>query len=313
MIYVWTLIVHLYPVAPPHANFGPYYVAGVAFGILMHRWTRRKKRSQVQAKGRLSNLEQALSGEAGGLAAKEREALDLLMVRRRRAELFARMHAWEEEAPLTANLRLIRCSALRMSGEYHASNADTEIAGEEIKPETRTARGEGCPAVLATMALRRAERGLGTPARFKDQQPDRAALDLVNKALERRAASREKTSVQKGALEFGIPFTSSFMKDAIGTALLAAGFLGEAKLYFNSCIHEDPDYSGVYVHLGDYFLLAWESARVSPETGLTPQWHARICYNTALFLERNRHSRIRRRARRRLDWLDWLDRNFSRT
>lgn len=342
VVYVWVLAVCTIPLNNRHAEFGPYYVGSLFSGALLQGLYRRNKRAKAKARRRIQNLATALATDKE-LGVRETEAFREFDRHGASDRLIQQIDTWDEESasenkPLPSTLLLIRCSALRLRGEYERSMSDAkraiEIAStddqrtlhlnvlralnhselnredkadERLEELAKTAKGVQCAAVNSTIAVRQAEKILvsvlqGARTTFDNEPLERMNRAIITSSTEMSAGGSAQTVVSR-ALQVSVPMTTSFMKDAAGTCLLAAGMLGEAKIYFGSCIQDDPDYSGAYLHLGMLYRLLARLNRPRPPSDRPHQWHATICLNTALLLEGNKKSRIRRQAIQQLNEL----------
>lgn len=331
VIYVWTLAVFLFPTNPRHVGFGAYYVLGIASGVLIHTANRTRSRRDARFRRRVHNLSLGWLSTAE-LSQNEQRAITLLADEHRFPELLNQIEEWRIDAEtqhrtLSERLQVVKFSVRRLLGDYEsaisvppptsesyvylsllralncADAGKEEVADEQLAQLFQTPRGSSCAAVNATIALRDAERALENLETFS---PTREPLDRINKALDLRQKALQarplKTSPPSAPVEFGIPVTS-FLTDSTGCCLLAAGLLGEARLYFNACIEADPDYSAAYLHLGDFFVLSVASGQPAARGDNDAVWQACLCYQTAIFLEGRLPSRIKRKARMRLKFL----------
>jgi hypothetical protein len=334
VFYIWVLAMHMFPRSGAHIEFGPPFVVGLALGVFVHQLIRRSKRRAAIRRRRILHLVDAY--ESVGLTGDERRVLEML--RKGKSEKYIlhfinsiRKELNDEKEQIPPVLRLVRSSLLRAQGDFSESNRDLPrlpekndlIKGDEVyllliralndlddrkltsdefqavlEILCATSRGKKCAPVKASQSLRLAE----SVIKPFDQSPliGSGALNLANEAVDLKY--EQEPNVRSVFLNMTAPIPRCFFRDVVGTALLADGKFDEAELYLFDCIHDDPDYSGAYVHLGDLFWYRHNFGLV-PQSGKDFIFHAKVCYEAALKFEGNVSNHVTRRARERLNKL----------
>lgn len=242
-----------------------------------------------------------------------------------------------EDSLFTRRLALVSATVYRLEGQHQSALAETADVTEPIKKiedahllllrslslfelgkedeahqvlstVLRSDLGSKCPFAKAILAIRKAEDVLAEPSNIK---PSREPLDHILTALDLRRniiKDRSKKTQDSGKsidlflarfAEIGVPITASLMLDILGYCHLAAGFPEEGRILLEKCIDIDRSFSTSYLHLGDYFLLR-RPLYGSGTRKKSDLWHAEACYYAAMNVERNKNSRVRRLAKRRL-------------
>jgi len=335
-IAAWTVSIILYP-WNQHVVARGWYVGGFAVGIIALTVSRLSFARNAAAYRRVEALGDVWPPGMQATAA-EWEALKLF-ARHRFRDLRKKLDAWKDSDRFTNCLALLSAVLFRHEGEYEKSlrevqeqNADAKNNAVEIDhlllleavnlkdlgndqdAQRRLDQllcsevGAACPLVHSTKALWAAEQQLangndptpGTEPLSEARQALHFRREMMKKRLEQNCAqSGSLDDLLRGFVELGMPVTAASIVDVLACCHLAAGYPEEALPMFERCIEMDPDYSGAYLHLGDYFL---HRGRFGGGGGpnASDVWHAEACYRLTSRLQRNKRSRISRLARERL-------------
>jgi len=230
---IWTTILIVAPY-PIHPKAVPFYVWGVALGVLIHKavhlWLSRK----VQGFRRIANIYHAWPPEAE-LTTLEHDVLKLfkrLRFRKLRKKLDGSKQRVESGSDSSLRLALISASLFRIKGNYEAAirevtevvprgpvvidspvkvhlylmraicqrdaNQDKE-ARQTIDSLLATKEGQSCPLVQATDSLLQSEEVLKDPSNF---QPSVDPLDAAHKSMRNRSSLMK---LREGMIAIGYP------------------------------------------------------------------------------------------------------------
>ena len=325
----------LFPIGETQISCAAYYILGIGIGYAVHFSLRTEQRGRAQRERLKQNLLKMLDEpKMENFTRIENQAIEYCANQKfKKLDKLIRDYR-NDKHELSNTLIILNATMQRSQGNYpdclntietELSNSKrdktldamlhcchalclSEIEGRREKMmealrqalNIRSKEGKECILSKITCGLRLAEE-LPLLPNEEDTRDREAPLNEIWKAL-RLNAKEIPVGVIDKAIGISIPVTWTFLLDSYGYALLKAGDLRLSRSLFTQCIHEDPNFSSPYLHLGEWYLT--QGARVSKDKNLKTQERAtelaRFCFYIAKLFEGKRDSLIKRRANDKL-------------
>ena len=321
----------LFPYGETQLACAPFYVIGIGLGFIVHFSVRTVQRGRAKRNRYIQNLERMLGEEEKDFTHDEGNAIMYFA-----KQSFTRLEKLLEKrkSNLSPALGIIKSSMKRIQGDYHGaldavdeiirnSNIDKkfdvqlhcrkalslgEIDGREKEMfdelqhalNIQSQKGvDDCILARITRSLRFAEK-LSLEGKEKKEDLQKP-LDEIWTAL--KLNEKEIPKAIDKVIGIAVPITWTLLIDSYGYALLKFGHRRLSRSLLTQCIHEDPDFSSPYLHLGEWHLT--EGLRLNDLGKHYAKEKAdnlaRLCLLVAKYLEGQKDSRIKRRAEELLD------------
>lgn len=313
------VVIWLFPANSRYSLFQGFYILGVAFGLIAHiAWRsllHNRNRKSRYSRGVMKMIE----GNDTRLTTDEENAYKLFIGNKRR-KFNSLFRTLENDEKLTPRLKILKAHSFRVAGKYadallvvdnelENDNRETNfddlfllqkaLAHSELNENEKmyNALNKGLHLkkdnflLRATLALRLAEELSLENIQLNEES--RRPLRIFREALFKNT-SEAGFEVLSDLFSNAIPIRWGFIQDVYGYTLLKAGDFSFSKDLFLNCIEKEPSFSSSYLHLGEWYV-AWsmkDSKNAAKHLAL-----AKDCFFLAESLEKNKSSRISKRAK----------------
>jgi len=311
-VFVW-----LFPISQRYGDFAGFYMLGLTSGLIAHFLWRRILLKNIRLSRYGRSILEMIKGHSSDLSDNEKKAF-LLFINQKWKKLDLFYDKIEENKESSPRLKILKACSHRVRGNYieaihyidnelnnsqrntdfdHLLYLQKALAHSELKEDTQMIealqKAENMYpdnfSLKATLALRLAEEiPLETPYIDEAQRP----LELIREAI--FLSSRDSnTELMANLLGRTLPFRWGFIHDVYGYTLLKSGNYLFSKDLFLSCIEKEPSFSSSYLHLGEWYI-SYNLNRKKSKKNLRL---AKLCLLIAWKLEKNKNSRISKRAK----------------